>query len=92
MASVALLKEVAKSTLATIFTLEPSKAVHRTAVFMIIFLCVHLSGNMVFFLGRDAFNQWWEPPPRSRTPHASLIASFSSPVDVLRNPAATLAS
>jgi len=53
-----LLAEVIKSTAASIFSLDTRVALHRTAIFMIIFLVIHVTGNLAFFLGQDAFNSW----------------------------------
>lgn len=55
---VVLVLESAKSILKTIFTTDVKTLLHRTALFMILFLVVHLKGNLFFFLGPEYMNGW----------------------------------
>jgi len=55
---VVLVLESAKSILKTIFTTDVKTLLHRTALFMILFLVVHLKGNLFFFLGPAYMNGW----------------------------------
>ena len=55
---VVLVLESAKSILKSIFTTDVKTLLHRTALFMILFLVVHLKGNLFFFLGPQYMNGW----------------------------------
>lgn len=57
-AVVVLIVETLKSVAKTIVTLDPRLSIHRTAVFMFAFLVVHAFGNLLFFAGKDALNQY----------------------------------
>ena len=46
------------SALSLLFVPDARKAVHRTSMFLTVFLVVHLSGNLLFFLGEDVYNSY----------------------------------
>lgn len=59
--------EVLKSVFKTIFVVTAKdknefarESIARTATFMIVFLFVHMAGNLLFFVGRDEFNAYGE--------------------------------
>ncbi len=42
--------------LKTVVTVDPRTSVHRSALMLLLFLVVHVAGNLLFFVGPDAFN------------------------------------
>lgn len=53
-----LLLAMAKRTFGTIFVMNMSQNINRTAVMMLVFLVVHMLGNLSFFGGAEAFNMY----------------------------------
>lgn len=47
------IKSIAKTFLTT---LDPRQSLHRSAIFLLAYLCVHLSCNLLFLMGKDIFN------------------------------------
>jgi hypothetical protein len=47
---------IAVATVKTIFALDQSVSIHRTAIFLMTFLLIHMLGNLWVFSGPDAFN------------------------------------
>jgi succinate dehydrogenase / fumarate reductase cytochrome b subunit len=47
---------IVKTLICTIFSIDATQAINRTAVFLIFFSVVHCAGNMFIFVGPDAFN------------------------------------
>lgn len=54
----ALLKIMIVTALSTVFSPDPRSALHKSALFMVIFLVVHMLGNLTAFAGREAFNAY----------------------------------
>jgi len=50
------LKGVGLATIKTIFAFEAINSINRTAVFLMTFLLIHCAGNLLIFVGADAFN------------------------------------
>lgn len=53
-----LLYAVGLSLARTVIAREAVQAVHRSSIFLILFICIHLLGNLFIFVGRDAFNSY----------------------------------
>ena len=57
-----LLKVIVVSLLSTVFASSKSGSLHRSAVFLIVFLVFHLCGNLTALFGRDAYNSYGHHP------------------------------
>eukprot|EP00656_Telonema_subtile_P049451 TRINITY_DN6151_c0_g1_i4.p1 TRINITY_DN6151_c0_g1~~TRINITY_DN6151_c0_g1_i4.p1 ORF type:complete len:720 (+),score=218.50 TRINITY_DN6151_c0_g1_i4:122-2281(+) len=53
---VQLLRVMAVSTAKTVFSTSQAGSLHRSALFLLVFLVVHMAGNLTFLLGPEAFN------------------------------------
>eukprot|EP00040_Diaphanoeca_grandis_P026864 m.151424 g.151424 ORF g.151424 m.151424 type:complete len:812 (-) comp30759_c4_seq2:133-2568(-) len=53
-----LVQETIMAIAKTVVTTDPRLSVHRTAMFLIVFLVIHLLGNLSIFLGPDALNAY----------------------------------
>lgn len=57
-AVIKLLSEVSKALLKTIFALDARTSINRTAMFLVLYIVVHVAGNMTLFLGPESFNAY----------------------------------
>eukprot|EP01046_Picozoa_sp_COSAG06_P007092 COSAG06_NODE_341_length_17184_cov_10.318525_6_plen_771_part_00 len=55
---VKLLKVMLVSVLSTVFATSYSGSLHRSALFLLVFLVVHMGGNLTALFGRDAYNSY----------------------------------
>jgi len=53
-----LLKVMAISTLQSVFSTNQTASLHRSALFLLVFLVVHMAGNLTFVFGPEAFNSY----------------------------------
>ena len=49
---------VIKAVAGTVFGASVAAMLHRSAIFLIVFLVVHMLGNLTFLISDDAFNQY----------------------------------
>ena len=49
---------ILKSVAATFLTTDATTALHRSAIFLILFLVVHMIGNLFIFFGQEVFNTY----------------------------------
>jgi hypothetical protein len=55
---VKLLKVMLISVLSSVFATSYSGSLHRSALFLLVFLVVHMGGNLTALFGRDAYNSY----------------------------------
>jgi|EP01047_Picozoa_sp_COSAG01_P031295 L-lactate dehydrogenase (cytochrome) len=53
-----LVKLIALTVLSTVFATSHSGSLHRSAIFLIVFLVVHMAGNLTSLFGRDMYNSY----------------------------------
>ena len=51
-------KTVAVALLSTVFATTAQNSLHRSALFLLFFLIVHMAGNLTALFGRDAYNMY----------------------------------
>ena len=53
-----LMRVMTISVFSTVFATSYSGSLHRSALFLLVFLVVHMGGNLTAFFGRDAYNTY----------------------------------